>query len=269
MPKIGRNDPCPCGSKLKYKRCHGNGKGPVLPDPNKYHLEALPSSRTIWAVPKQSGIQFKQVGKARLIIPKAQTELRIRAAAEAALRKTCAPGSYKGPEANRVVQTDFGFYQSLCDSAIELIGSRSVLEVLLEQHDQWREVSRLDPKTLGPNDGYLKRAAAQLRALRFAAERTLEKGFVRHDPAEDEKSFQAVEELLIAAEVMTMLGMASDTAHYLFPDDYTVTVNEPGSEKVFTTFHGRHEKAVQEFVGDRISETNRVGINLTLSGPPG
>jgi uncharacterized protein len=21
--KIGRNDPCPCGSGLKYKRCHG------------------------------------------------------------------------------------------------------------------------------------------------------------------------------------------------------------------------------------------------------
>jgi uncharacterized protein YecA (UPF0149 family) len=21
---VGRNDPCPCGSGLKYKRCHGN-----------------------------------------------------------------------------------------------------------------------------------------------------------------------------------------------------------------------------------------------------
>ena len=21
--KVHRNDPCPCGSKLKYKRCHG------------------------------------------------------------------------------------------------------------------------------------------------------------------------------------------------------------------------------------------------------
>ncbi len=25
-PKIGRNDPCPCGSGEKYKRCHGIGK---------------------------------------------------------------------------------------------------------------------------------------------------------------------------------------------------------------------------------------------------
>jgi uncharacterized protein YecA (UPF0149 family) len=23
MPKVGRNDPCPCGSGRKYKVCHG------------------------------------------------------------------------------------------------------------------------------------------------------------------------------------------------------------------------------------------------------
>ena len=23
MPKVGRNDPCPCGSGKKYKKCHG------------------------------------------------------------------------------------------------------------------------------------------------------------------------------------------------------------------------------------------------------
>lgn len=23
VPKVGRNDPCPCGSGLKYKNCHG------------------------------------------------------------------------------------------------------------------------------------------------------------------------------------------------------------------------------------------------------
>ncbi|MDM7973158.1 MAG: preprotein translocase subunit SecA [candidate division Zixibacteria bacterium] len=25
MPKVGRNDPCPCGSRKKYKKCHGAG----------------------------------------------------------------------------------------------------------------------------------------------------------------------------------------------------------------------------------------------------
>ncbi len=24
-PRIGRNDPCPCGSGKKYKNCHGKG----------------------------------------------------------------------------------------------------------------------------------------------------------------------------------------------------------------------------------------------------
>jgi preprotein translocase subunit SecA len=24
-PKVGRNDPCPCGSGRKYKKCHGQG----------------------------------------------------------------------------------------------------------------------------------------------------------------------------------------------------------------------------------------------------
>jgi preprotein translocase subunit SecA len=26
-PKVGRNDPCPCGSGKKYKNCHGRGEG--------------------------------------------------------------------------------------------------------------------------------------------------------------------------------------------------------------------------------------------------
>src|SRR6185437_1189976 len=26
-PKVGRNDPCPCGSGRKYKKCHGAGAG--------------------------------------------------------------------------------------------------------------------------------------------------------------------------------------------------------------------------------------------------
>jgi preprotein translocase subunit SecA len=25
QPKVGRNDPCPCGSGKKYKKCHGEG----------------------------------------------------------------------------------------------------------------------------------------------------------------------------------------------------------------------------------------------------
>jgi hypothetical protein len=28
MAKIGRNEPCPCGSGLKYKKCHASPGGP-------------------------------------------------------------------------------------------------------------------------------------------------------------------------------------------------------------------------------------------------
>jgi hypothetical protein len=31
QPKIGRNDPCPCGSGKKYKKCHGKKGAPPLP----------------------------------------------------------------------------------------------------------------------------------------------------------------------------------------------------------------------------------------------
>ena len=27
--KVGRNDPCPCGSGKKYKKCHGAPGGPT------------------------------------------------------------------------------------------------------------------------------------------------------------------------------------------------------------------------------------------------
>lgn len=26
-PKVGRNDPCPCGSGQKFKKCHGRAEG--------------------------------------------------------------------------------------------------------------------------------------------------------------------------------------------------------------------------------------------------
>ena len=33
-PKVGRNDPCPCGSGRKFKRCHGD-----RPLPSKAELD--------------------------------------------------------------------------------------------------------------------------------------------------------------------------------------------------------------------------------------
>jgi hypothetical protein len=33
-PGVGRNDPCPCGSKKKFKKCHGSGNPPPASPPN-------------------------------------------------------------------------------------------------------------------------------------------------------------------------------------------------------------------------------------------
>jgi SEC-C motif/Aspartyl protease len=36
LPGVGRNDPCPCGSGKKYKKCHGSANPPPTPLPNPF-----------------------------------------------------------------------------------------------------------------------------------------------------------------------------------------------------------------------------------------
>jgi hypothetical protein len=60
--KIGRNDPCPCGSGLKYKKCHGQlSAKPVSPVPE--HIKAMIESHKANEARRQS-----QQGKGRPII---------------------------------------------------------------------------------------------------------------------------------------------------------------------------------------------------------
>jgi len=53
MAKIGRNEPCPCGSGLKYKKCHASPGGPPVGKaasavPNLQHvLEQMRASERI------------------------------------------------------------------------------------------------------------------------------------------------------------------------------------------------------------------------------
>jgi hypothetical protein len=53
MAKIGRNEPCPCGSGLKYKKCHASPGGPPAGKaasavPNLQHvLEQMRASERI------------------------------------------------------------------------------------------------------------------------------------------------------------------------------------------------------------------------------
>src|SRR4029077_9315041 len=47
-PKVGRNDPCPCGSGKKYKKCHGIAAGKL-----SRRLRSLPSNPA-WSLPSRS-----------------------------------------------------------------------------------------------------------------------------------------------------------------------------------------------------------------------
>jgi preprotein translocase subunit SecA len=44
-PKVGRNDPCPCGSGKKFKKCHGADGGPSRPDAAPVGAGHAPASK--------------------------------------------------------------------------------------------------------------------------------------------------------------------------------------------------------------------------------
>jgi hypothetical protein len=52
MPKPGRNDPCPCGSGRKVKRCCGEQRGPSADDLARAHVAQLAQQ----AVPDLAGL---------------------------------------------------------------------------------------------------------------------------------------------------------------------------------------------------------------------
>jgi preprotein translocase subunit SecA len=43
--KIGRNDPCPCGSGKKYKKCHGAAASPAAAATKSDRAAASPEKR--------------------------------------------------------------------------------------------------------------------------------------------------------------------------------------------------------------------------------
>jgi len=45
VSKIGRNEPCPCGSGRKFKKCHGAAPIQTSAEPNTLHAKSGPSDR--------------------------------------------------------------------------------------------------------------------------------------------------------------------------------------------------------------------------------
>jgi hypothetical protein len=69
MNKVGRNDPCPCNSGKKYKRCHGR---PAYQDLITHVAKGAQKRATVLKIQRE-----RQQGKGRPIISTAMGELRI------------------------------------------------------------------------------------------------------------------------------------------------------------------------------------------------
>lgn len=64
QPQIGRNEPCPCGSGKKYKRCHGVGAPPILGEaknPMGFDPSQMPEGFDPSAMDPQWLMQFTQM----------------------------------------------------------------------------------------------------------------------------------------------------------------------------------------------------------------
>ncbi len=72
-PKVGRNEPCPCGSGNKYKRCHGVDAAPKLSAPKQNALAdaAMPEMPDLG----EGGMQWvAQFSEAMRTLPKGQAQ---------------------------------------------------------------------------------------------------------------------------------------------------------------------------------------------------
>lgn len=75
-PKIGRNDPCTCGSGKKYKRCHGATASPAVAEPaTPTEGAALNSDAPAGFDPSQfDPAQMMEMAKVLRRLPKGQVQ---------------------------------------------------------------------------------------------------------------------------------------------------------------------------------------------------
>lgn len=75
-PQVGRNEPCPCGSGKKYKRCHGVDAAPKLSVPTVLPsapgMGALPASMGGFDPSKMDPAMMQQMQKSLQRLPRAQ-----------------------------------------------------------------------------------------------------------------------------------------------------------------------------------------------------
>ncbi|WP_433966483.1 SEC-C metal-binding domain-containing protein [Tunturiibacter gelidiferens] len=71
MSKVGRNDDCPCGSKLKYKRCHSSVLNSTASIESNVPLDATEQRVSLVGFPGTYllAIASKGFGRTRIIRP--------------------------------------------------------------------------------------------------------------------------------------------------------------------------------------------------------
>lgn len=75
--RIGRNEPCPCGSSLKFKKCHGLPEGAGFVPEVHHHIDTG-ETPIRWVISNDSGTAFFADKDGRIMVfPDKQTALEI------------------------------------------------------------------------------------------------------------------------------------------------------------------------------------------------
>ncbi len=71
-PLVGRNEPCPCGSGKKFKKCHGEGAQRMTPQSMAQSLQAKGGGEAAGLDPSANPAMMNHMMKAFQRLPKAQ-----------------------------------------------------------------------------------------------------------------------------------------------------------------------------------------------------
>lgn len=141
--KVGRNDPCPCGSGLKYKKCHGRAGGPPSPAPTP----APKKVRGIRILSPQELIEMRKsctlaANILEQVCRKVSPGVNTQQIDDWVLELTLEAGAYPAPlnypspptDARNPVITHGAFPRSVCTSINEVVchGIPSIEDILVE-----------------------------------------------------------------------------------------------------------------------------------------
>lgn len=229
--KPGRNDPCPCGSGLKYKRCClplvSQIPGPVM--------VARGSLRSVL------GVQVWE--------PSRETQIEVREHVRRHLIFKYPPGAYCGGDTViPILDHLFAEYDRLLKSELEQVLSWSTLDFVLDQLGSWTEVylrARKIKRAFSEADE--SNTTIMRRALKHVAELMCKmcpriEGTQLTDPG----VLRRLERIFVAAKLMVQLAISRDLTLRVFPDSTVAEVLAPGSGDYLRLTVGPEQLAMQQ-----------------------